>query len=200
MGQERECAMRYNGQSLSGKALLETDCLLFRGSARVRIPLQNLTRVVADSGVLRLEFAGGAADLELGEAAAKWAEKILHRPSLLDKLGVKPAAAVRLVGQFETSFEAELRARGAQAAPKRSTADLVFFAAEHTSDLDRLTELAKIITPDGSLWIVYPKGVKTIREVEVLQAGRAAGLKDTKVASFSPTHTALRFVVPLTSR
>jgi hypothetical protein len=48
--------------------------------------------------------------------------------------------------------------------------------------------------------VVYPKGVQTIREIEVLDAGRTAGLKDTKVASFSPTHTALRFVIPVSAR
>lgn len=38
--------------------------------------------------------------------------------------------------------------------------------------------------------------LKLIRAVEVIEAGRAAGLKDTKVARFSSTHTALRFVPP----
>jgi hypothetical protein len=47
---------------------------------------------------------------------------------------------------------------------------------------------------------VYPKGVPAIREIEVLQAGRAAGLKDTKVASFSSTLTALRFAIPVAER
>ena len=44
--------------------------------------------------------------------------------------------------------------------------------------------------------MVYPKGVTAIREVEVIQAGRHAGLKDTKVAAFSADRTALRFSFP----
>jgi hypothetical protein len=44
---------------------------------------------------------------------------------------------------------------------------------------------------------VYPKGVKEIREVEVIEAGRAAGLKDIKVCAFSATHTGLKFVFPV---
>ena len=56
------------------------------------------------------------------------------------------------------------------------------------------------LKPDGALWIVYPKGVPEIREMDVLLAGREAGLKDTKVASFSATHTALRFVIPIAKR
>ena len=51
-----------------------------------------------------------------------------------------------------------------------------------------------------ALWVVYPKGKKEITENEVLAAGRKAGLKDVKVVGFSPTHTALKFVIPLDRR
>ncbi len=51
-----------------------------------------------------------------------------------------------------------------------------------------------------ALWIVYPKGQKCITENDVLSAGRKAGMKDVKVVGFSPTHTALKFVIPLSQR
>lgn len=38
-----------------------------------------------------------------------------------------------------------------------------------------------------------------IREIDVIQAGKDAGLTDNKVCSFSATHTALRFVTPLSN-
>jgi hypothetical protein len=34
----------------------------------------------------------------------------------------------------------------------------------------------------------------------VLMAGRIAGLKDIKVVGFSATHTALKFVIPVSER
>jgi hypothetical protein len=46
---------------------------------------------------------------------------------------------------------------------------------------------------DAPVWVVYPKGIQAVTENDVLTAGRAAGLVDTKVCSFSSTHTALRF-------
>jgi len=46
---------------------------------------------------LRIEFPEGTAIFELGPRAQKWAEKILHPKSLLDKLGVKPGAVVSVV-------------------------------------------------------------------------------------------------------
>jgi hypothetical protein len=50
------------------------------------------------------------------------------------------------------------------------------------------------------LWIVYPKGQKSITENDVIAAGRKTGLKDVKVVGFSATHTALKFVIPLDTR
>src|SRR5438045_534840 len=113
MGQELECRMRYRKQSLEGKAYLETDYLLFRGGERLKIAFKDLTSVKAADGVLRLDFAGGPAELELGKSAEKWAGKILHPPSRADKLGVRAGSTVRLVGTFGADFVEELRARGA---------------------------------------------------------------------------------------
>ena len=189
MGQELECRMRYRKRSLAGKAYLETDHLLFRGEERLKIAFQDLTSVAASDGVLRLEFAGNLAELELGKAAEKWAEKILHPPSRLDKLGVKAGTRVQLLGGFDVAFIEELRERGAVEVDR--DAEAVFYAAGRREDLARLRELA-----GAALWVIYPKGSAEIREVEVIEAGRSAGMKDVKVARFSETHTGLKFVSP----
>ncbi|HEY2016436.1 MAG TPA: hypothetical protein VGH38_23185 [Bryobacteraceae bacterium] len=200
MGQELECTMRFRERSLAGKAQLETDFLLFRGAERLKVLFQDLTGVAATGGILKLEFPGGPAEFDLGRAAEKWAEKILHPPSRLDKLGVKPGVRVRLIGEFDPDFLRELADRKAELQSGRAKVDLTFFAAHAARDLDRVAKIAAGIKTDGALWIVYPKGVAAIREVQVIQAGRDAGFKDVKVASFSASHTALKFVVPLASR
>jgi len=198
MGQEKECTMRRGGRALAGKALLETDHLLFRGAERWKISFRDLTGVAAAGGVLRLDWGGGSAELELGAAAEKWAQKILHPPSRLDKLGVKAGVPVRLEGTFEAGFAGELKAAGAVAAGKM--ADLIFLAASRTADLARIAGLVRKLQPAGGLWVIYPKGVEAIREIDVIEAGRAAGLKDTKAVSFSSTHTGLRFTIPVAAR
>jgi hypothetical protein len=202
MGQELECTMRHRRRTLAGKAQLETDYLLFRAapSERLKLLFKDLTGVNAEAGVLRLEFDGGPAEFELGRAAGKWADKILHPPSRLDKLGVKPGLKVRLARDFDEDFRRELADRGVEFAEASRKADLLFFAASTAGDLKRVPRMAAAIQPNGALWIVYPKGVTVIREIDVLNAGRDAGLKDVKVASFSATHTALKFVVPLAAR
>ena len=196
MGQELACRMHYQKRTLAGKAYLESDHILFRGDERLKILLKDLKSVKAASGMLHLDFAGGPAKLELGAAAEKWAGKILNPPSRADKLGVRPGLAVRVVGDFEESFLAEVSANETA----RGAADLVFFAASEKRALARIPKLGTRLKPAGALWVIYPKGVKEIREIEVLEAGRAAGLKDVKVCSFSATHTGLKFVIPLASR
>ena len=194
MGQELDCTMYFQRRSVAGRAHLETDHLLFRGGERLKIPFCDLTAVKAADGVLELEFAGGPARFELGKAAEKWAGKILHPPSRMDKLGIRQGVALALVGTFERDFLEELQALGAAVVPAEDKPEVVCFAARKASDLERVADLARALPPKGALWVVYPKGVAAVRETDVTQAGRAAGLKDVKVAAFSPTHTALKFM------
>jgi hypothetical protein len=197
MGQELECKARIRRRArMQGRAQLETDFVLFRGPERFKVSFGELTSVKADGGVLKLEFEGGPAELELGAAAEKWARKILNPPSLMDKLGVKAGLTVRLIGgfdEFEPGFGKLIAERKAVAVDK-GKCDLLFLAAGRSRELDRMRKLKANLKPGGALWMVYPKGVPEIREIEVIQAGRAAGMKDVKVASFSATHTALKFV------
>jgi len=198
MGQELECRMHYQRRTVAGKVFFEGDHILFRGAERLKVLTKDLKSVTARDGLLVLEFPGGPASFELGVAAHKWAQKILNPPTRAGKLGIKPGLTVRVVGEFAADFLEELHEVDRVAGT--SKADLVFFAAPDREALSQAPKLAAMLKPAGALWIVYPKGVPEIREIEVLGAGRAAGLKDTKVASFSATQTALRFVIPMASR
>ena len=194
MGQELNCKARLrNGSALAGKAQLETDYFLFRGTERIKISFGELTGVKAESGVLILEFPNGPAQFELGSAAEKWARKILNPPSLMEKLGVHADLTVRLVGQFEHDFEKQIADRKA-AIVSKGKCDLLFVAVEKPTALDRISKLKADLKVRGALWVVYPKGVSGIKGEYVIHAGRAAGMKDIKVARFSATHTALKFV------
>lgn len=199
MGQELECKMRHSKGAQAGTAQLETDYLMFRGTDRLKILFKDMTKVEASEGILHIEHSRGTAELELGPAAERWAQKILHPPTRLDKLGVKTGTTVRLDPEFDPEFVAELTAAGATINAK-GPADLVFLGAQRLSDLRILPTVAKLAKQSGALWVVYPKGLREIREVDVIERGRKAGLKDVKVASFSPTQTALKFVIPLVKR
>jgi hypothetical protein len=185
MGQERKCAVDFNGRTAEGRALLETTELIFRGGFRLKIPFKAISKFTAADGKLTVEFPEGVAIFHLGAAAAKWAVKIQNPLARLDKLGVKAGTKYRVIGAQEEDFVRELAAMGASEVS--SGEELVFLKAESKSDL------AKIPGHGAPVWIIYPKGIRSITENDVLAAGRAAGLVDIKVASFSPTHTALKF-------
>lgn len=205
MGSEAACTARFGGKSAKGKALLETEELLFRagsGEFRLKIPFRAMKSVKASDGELRIEFPGGKAVFELGELAERWAQKILRPKALIDKLGVKAGAVVCVVGVNEENFLKHLSERTSEVVdgkPQRET-DWILLAAESKEDFRKIRSLMKFLKKNGGLWIVYPKGQKHITENDVLSAGKKAGLVDVKVASFSATYTALKFVIPVSSR
>lgn len=197
MGQEVACTLKLGKRALTGTAYLEGDHILFRGEERVKIVLKDVTGAKAADGVLKLNYPGGPAAIELGAAAAKWEQKILHPPTRLSKLGVKAGLRISLSGKFDEDFVREL---GEVHHRPVKNSDLIFLAADDLAALEKATSLIPYLAPAGGLWVVYPKGVKTIRDTDVFRVVRATGLKDNKVASFSATHTALRFVIPLAAR
>lgn len=202
MGKEANCVVRFAKQKSAGKALLETNELIFRGDFRLRIPFASLKSAKAVSGELRLDTPDGPAIFELGEQAAKWCDKILHPKSRIEKLGVKADAHVALFGEFDREFLTELSAqtKNVKTGKLDAKTEWIFLAAEEKKDLTQTAKLAKSMPRAAALWIVYPKGQKALTENDVLSAGRKTGLKDVKVCGFSATHTALKFVVPVAKR
>jgi hypothetical protein len=180
--------VRFGGVDSECKAVLESEELLVRGDIRLKIPFRDVRSVGASNGILRVVWPGGEAELEVGPRAERWAERIRNPRTLADKLGLKPGLRV---GVVEVEHEV-LRDYGAP----EPEADLIFVGAESRAELDRVSELAPLLAPAGGIWVVAPKGRPDPSENDVLAAGRAAGLTDVKVAKFSETHTAHKFVIP----
>jgi hypothetical protein len=196
------CKVRFGKQESDGKALLETSEILFRGDFRLKIPFSTIKSAKAVDGELRLQTAEGLAVFQLGAAAEKWCEKILHPKSRIEKLGVKHGARVSLLGDFDAGFLAEIGKLSKSVSKSKIAADSewIFFAADSKQDLGAMPKISKSMKGAAALWIVYSKGQKHITENDVLAAGRKEGLKDVKVVGFSSTHTALKFVIPLANR
>jgi hypothetical protein len=168
----------------------------------LKIPFSSIKSAKAVDGELRLQTADGLAILEIGAAAERWREKILHPKTRIEKMGVKPGAKVSLLGSFDAEFLDDLKPLVPSVSKDKVPADsdTVFFACDSLKTLSAVTKIAKSLKGAAALWIVYPKGQKTITENDVLAAGRKTGLKDVKVVGFSATHTALKFVIPLDKR
>ena len=206
MGQERESTLRLGRRRIEGEALLETAEIIFRpldGSKRIKFAFADIVKSVeAVDGELRFHTEEGPGVLELGPAAEKWAEKILHPKSRVEKLGVKSAMQVSLIGKFDDDFRKELGSATKNVSAGKITAnsELIFVGIESSAGLRDVAKIAKSVRGAAGIWIVYPKGKKEITETDVIGAGRKAGLKDVKVVGFSPTRTALKFVLPADKR
>jgi hypothetical protein len=203
MGNELPCTLRHQGQSFSGKALLESSEILFRGGTRLKIPLNTVTAIHAADGELHVRTKDGLAVFELGlKAAAQWQQKITNPKSVLEKLGVRAGQSVSLFGTFPSAFLSDLKKQGAKTINNKLSKDSrwIFFLASEKQELTKLSPIAKQIRGATALWLVYPKGQTFITESDVRSAGLKAGLVDVKVVSCSPTLTALKFVLRKSSR
>jgi hypothetical protein len=199
MGQEIPCVVHFGGRQGKGRALLETAEILFRGDLRLKIPFTKIKGIEVAGGELRLNTADGLAVFELGDKAEKWREKILNPKSVIEKLGVKRGDAVTLYGEFEKSFVTQLKKLGAKLGSDANS-PWILLAAENRGELAKVKSIAKNLKGAAALWIVYPKGQKAINEHDVRGAGLKADLTDVKVAKFSETHTALKFLIPKDKR
>jgi len=129
-------------------------------------------------------------------------ERVYTTP-LLDKLGIRPGMRVALIDIDDPDIRSLVAERSSDVIegwPEPET-DVVLLGADTIEALAPLEELARRIRPNGAIWVVSRKGkAATIRDVDVIEAARSARLVDNKVASFSPTHTALRLVIPVDRR
>ena len=163
------CHARLGAQSGEGKALLETDELIFRGDFRVKVPLSSITAVTAKGSALTLTWPGGKLTLTLGDQAEKWAKAITSPKTVIEKLGVKPGLKVVIFGRFETDFRTDImNALGVKPGVKPVPGcDLVFHLLVHANDVEKFAELVPAIAPDGGIWAVYPRGRKDLTEDDV---------------------------------
>jgi putative ribosome biogenesis GTPase RsgA len=209
MGYETKCRVRVDDHS--GKireavatVLLETDELIVRGEARIRIPRAAIQRVANRAGVVTITSPSATVALSLDEkSAAAWRKRLEEPPKrLIDKLDVKPDMKVWLFGVADEELIAQVQertsnvARGATA----SNCDVVFVGVETDAQLDRIARALDAITERGAIWVVHPKGAGGVADTAVFGKAKSLGLTYIKVARVSDTHTAEKLVRPLASR
>lgn len=201
MGLETKCVAWLDGQVSEGKCQLETEHLSFRGEFKVTVPFASIRHLNAAEGKLSVAFNAGTLILDLGPAATKWAEKIKKPKSLLEKLGIKEGMKVSVQGIRDKEFSKQVKEKNIHASKKLSKGcDIILLQVDSKKELGLVDSAAKHIASNGALWIVYPKGKDELKQDDIFKAGKSAGLVDVKVVSFSSTHTALKFVIPVSMR
>jgi hypothetical protein len=203
MGAEAICAVTYKGKKSTAKVRLETNVLQVRAAdLKLDVPFKAMKKVASRNGSLLIDDGGGPLTLALGKSAAKWVEKILHPPSRLTKIGVRPDWRAAILGAIENDFVEELKSAIASLSVGRTVkgADAIFVGLAHPSDFQRVAAAKSAIKVDGAVWLIRPKGSAAVTEGAVMAAGKSAGLVDVKVVAFSTTHSALKFVIPVKDR
>ena len=127
--------------------------------------------------------------------------------SLVDKLGIKPGSRIAIInaprnyratlGKLPTGVRVATAARG--------VLPFIQLFTVSRGDLEaRLSALLRALTPDGALWISWPKkasGVETdITEDVVRAVALPTGLVDVKVAAIDGVWSGLKLVRRLKNR
>jgi hypothetical protein len=203
MGLEAQCTVRVGRKSGSGKAHLEGDSVIFRGTLRLEIPFERVRDASVEGDTLVLRTNDQEARFDLGaDAAQRWLQSIREPKGLFEKLDLEPHSRVAVVDIHDGPFLAALRERSATMAEGRvpQGATVIFFGVEGRDALRKIAILRARMPETGTLWVIRPKGSKALAESDVFEALHLAGLVDTKVVSFSKTHTAHKAVIPLELR
>jgi hypothetical protein len=182
-----------------GRAHLAGETLAFRGDFKLDIPFDQMGEVRVDGDALIVHSDDQEVRLELGPlVASRWARLIKEPKGLFDKLEIGPQSRVAVVDVHDPMFLLALRERTAGVAEGRVPGETptIFFGVDTRESLRKIQLLRARMPDSGVLWLVRPKGSKLLAEADVFEALRAAGLVDTKVVSFSKTHTAHKCVVP----
>jgi len=128
---------------------------------------------------------------------------------LPQKLGVKPGHRIAALGVPRSAMPviAELTAVEPVALKLSGAApyNIILLFCDRRFDLTRaFSKAAARLTPDGGLWVAWPKkssGVQTdLTENDVREVGLSEGLVDNKVCAIDDTWSGLRFVVRLKDR
>jgi hypothetical protein len=203
MGAETTCVVTFKGKKSTARVRLETNVLQIRAAdLKLDVPFNTMKKVASRNGSLVIDQGRGPLTLALGKSAVKWAEKILHPPSRLTKIGALPAWRAAILGTIDNDFVDELRSAIASLSVGRTIkgADAIFVGLARPSDFERVAAAKSAIKADGAVWLIRPKGSADVTESAVMASGKAVGLVDVKVVAFSPTHSALKFVIPLKDR
>ena len=205
MGYETTCQVRVDDRAgtireAQGKVLLETDELIVRGDARVRIPRASIERVTRRGGTVSVTSPQAVVTLTLdADAAAKWQKKLEAAPKrLIDKLDVKPNAKVWLSNVNDATLQEALAERTDRLSRGRTArdCDVVFVGVDSSEQLDRIDRARAALSEGGAIWVVHPKGRDGVPDTMIFERAKALGLTYTKVARISDTHTAEKLVRP----
>jgi hypothetical protein len=184
MGLETKCNALIAKQAATGKLHVDSKELSFQAKdLKWTLALKPTPNATTKDGWLQVP----GAKFELGPAATKWLDKILNPPSRLSKLGLTPSTTLWIGGEAPREFLNECEQNQIPTTSKLERANIALYF------LSTPDHLHAAPPPSMPLWLIYPKGGKTIKESEVMAWAKQHGVGASKTLSFDEQRTGLRF-------
>ena len=199
MAMEAACKLQVGRDHYDGKVRLTADHIDFTGTTKFRFRLAEIAHPSRDSDALRFSFHGNPVRITLDSVrtAENWIEDVLHPLTLADKLGAKEGQTVRVLNLDDSELLSSLANKNTKLV-SNSTArcDMVMIGVERASELRQIESLTQRLRPDGAIWIILPKSVRTVTKANVFAAAKEAGLKQVQVLDYSDNRAAYKIVRP----
>ncbi|MFQ5411471.1 MAG: DUF3052 family protein [Phycisphaerae bacterium] len=203
MAMESACKLQVGKDRYEGRVRLEADHIDFAGSTKFRFRLAEITNPRREGDDIRYSFHGNLVVLSLGHSGTigEWIDYILHPQSLADKLGVHEGHTVRVLNLDDSELISALEGKNTKVISHSSgTCDMVMLGVERAAELRQIGDLTESLRPDGAIWVVLPKSVRTVTKASVSAAAREAGMKHVEVVDFSDNRAAYKMIRPAQAR
>lgn len=200
MAMESTCKLQVGREHYDGKVRMEADHIDFAGVTKYRFRLAEIRSPRQTEETIFFDFHGSPVSIKLSSlrAASNWLDYILHPQTLVDKLGVKEGHRVRIMNLDDAALVGLLQTRNATVVSQASgICDMVMLGVERSSELRQIGDLSETLRPDGAIWVVLPKSVRTVTKANVFAAAREAGLNQVEVVDYSETQAAYKIVRPV---
>ena len=198
MAMESACTLRVGKDRHDGAVCMEADHIDFSGATKYRFRLAEITNPRRDDETIRFSFHGNPVSISLEgglRAAEEWIDYIQHPQTLADKLGVQTGQSVRVLNLDDRELMSSLEDKQTKVVTNsRARCDMVMLGVERASELRQIGDLTDRLRPEGAIWVVLPKSVRTVTKANVFAAAREAGLKQVEVIDFSENRAAYKIV------
>ena len=195
MGLElKDCSAEIKGEFYHGRLHVDSKNLEFKNSELSwAVPVGKGTRVKIEGTQLTVSRGRKSAIFSIEEKLEKWADKILHPPTLGTKLGLKTGLRYWVRGELDPGLSEELDQVGLEPAKGPKSCELVFVFLNSQPDLKKLDAALKSVKTKTHVWAIWPKGTKEIPQSAVIAEARKHGIGPGKGIAFDDVRSAMRF-------
>ncbi|MCG8406120.1 MAG: DUF3052 domain-containing protein [Phycisphaerales bacterium] len=199
MAMESACKLQVGKDRYDGQVRMEADHIDFAGATKFRFRLAEIANPRREDDSVRFSFHGNPVAISLPNTrlTESWIDYMLHPQTLADKLGVRDGHSVRILNLDDSELMSSLEDKKTKVVSNANgRCDIVMLGVERAAELRQIENLTANLQPDGAIWIVLPKSVRTVTKANVFAAAREAGMKHVEVIDFSENRAAYKIIRP----